>query len=117
VLNVQRYPGDFPTGAKVAYLPSEQELRIDIDLPLIAAIPELESAEYLVTKKELRYRKLTNAARNKLFQQVVAQLALRTLRCVFAADREAKVLEAVCSGYVDTIDTATGQDAHWCPGS
>ena len=41
-------------------------------------------------------------------------MALRTLRCVFAADREGLVLEAVCNGYVDTIDTATGKDVHWC---
>jgi restriction system protein len=114
VLAVQRYPSDFPTGVKVAYLPSERELRIDIGLPLMVAIPELESAEYLVTKKELKYRKLTAAARNKLYQQVVAQMTLRTLRCVFAADREGLVLEAACNGYVDITDTATGQDAHWC---
>ena len=114
VLAVQRFPRDFPTGVKVAYLPSDRELRIDIDLPLMTAIPELESADYLVTKKELKYKKLTAAARNKLYQQVVAQLALRTLRCVFAADREGLVLEAACNGYVDTTDTATGQDAHWC---
>jgi len=114
VLTVQRYPSDFPTGVKIAYLPPGRELRIDIDLPLMTAIPELESAEYLITKKELKYKKLTAAARNKLYQQVVAQLALRTLRCVFAADREGLVLEAACNGYVDTIDTATGQDAHWC---
>ena len=114
VLAVQRYPSDFPTGVKVAYLPADRELRIDIDLPLMPAITELESAEYLVTKKELKYKKLTAAARNKVYQQVVAQMALRTLRCVFAADRRGLVLEAACNGYVDTIDTATGQDAHWC---
>jgi len=114
VLTVQRYPAGFPTGVKVAYLPPERELRVDIDLPLLEAIPELESAEYLVTKKELRYKKLTIAARNKLYQHVVAQMALRTLRCVFAADRETKILEAACNGYVDTVDSATGQDAHWC---
>jgi restriction system protein len=50
VLAMQRYPNDFPTGVKVAYLPSDRELRIDIDLPLTPAIPELESAEYLITK-------------------------------------------------------------------
>lgn len=111
VLAMQRYPSDFPTGVKVAYLPSESELRIDVDLPLMSAIPELESAEYLVTKKELKYKKLTVAARNKLYQQVVAQMALRTLRCVFAADRGGLVLGAACNGYVDT---ATGQDVHWC---
>jgi restriction system protein len=114
VLAVQRHPGGFPTGVKVAYLPPERELRVDIDLPLVEAIPELESAEYLVTKKELKYKKLTIAARNKLYQHVVAQMALRTLRCVFAADREAMILEAACNGYVDTVDRATGQDAHWC---
>ena len=53
VLAMQRYPSDFPTGVKIAYLPPGRELRIDIDLPLITAIPELESAEYLITKKEL----------------------------------------------------------------
>jgi len=99
---------------KVAYLPSNRELRIDIGLPLVTAIPELESAEYLVTKKELKYKKLAAAVRNKLYQQVVAQMALRTLRCVFATDREGLVGEATCNGYVDTTDTATGQDAHWC---
>jgi restriction system protein len=113
-LTVQRYPSDFPTGVKIAYLPPDRELRIDIDLPLMTAIPELESAEYLITKKELKYKKLAAAARNKLYERVVAQMALRTLRCVFAADRGGLVLEAACNGYVDTIDTATGQNAHWC---
>ena len=75
VLTVQRYPSDFPTGVKVAYLPPDRELRIDIDLPLMTAIPELESAEYLITRKELKYRKLTAALRNKLYRQVVAQMA------------------------------------------
>lgn len=51
VLAVQRYPSGFPAGAKAAYMPAGRELRVDIDLPLMAAIPELESAEYLVTKK------------------------------------------------------------------
>lgn len=114
VLAVQRYPSDFPTGVKVAYVPVGRELRVEIDLPLMTAIPELESAEYLVTKKELKHKKLTVAARNKLYQQVVAQMALRTLRCVLVADRGGIVQDVACNGYVDTIDTATGQDARWC---
>jgi restriction system protein len=114
VLAVQRYPSDFPTGVKVAYLPAGREVQVDIDLPLMTAIPELDSAEYLITKKQLRYKKLTAAARNKLYQQVVAQMALRTLRCLFMADRDDLILEAACNGYVDTVDTATGQDARWC---
>ena len=77
MLTVQRYPSDFPTAVKVAYLPPDRELRIDIDLPLMTAIPELESAEYLVTKKELKYKKLDPVA------QVTLQLTQPgwTCRC------------------------------------
>lgn len=55
VLAVQTYPGDFPTGAKIAYKPVAQEIVIDMDLPLLKAVPELASCEYLPSKKELRY--------------------------------------------------------------
>lgn len=114
VLAVQRYPSGFPMGAKVAYKPVGRELQVDIDLPLMTAIPELESAEYLVIKKELKHKKLTTPARSKLYRQVVAQMALRTLRCVFIADRDGAVSSVACNGYVDTVDTATGLDAHIC---
>jgi len=42
-LATQRYPGDFPTGVKVAYLPAEEEIVADVDLPLLDAVPELAS--------------------------------------------------------------------------
>jgi restriction system protein len=114
VLAMQRYPADFPTAAKVAYLPAEQEIIADIDLPLLEAVPELESCEYLPVKKTLRHKKLTVSARNSLYQLVIAQMALRTLRCIFIADRGGLVRTVACNGYVDTINTATGKPARWC---
>lgn len=114
VLAMQRYPADFPTAAKVAYLPAEQEIIADIDLPLLEAIPELESCEYLPVKKTLRHKKLTPSARNALYQLVIAQMALRTLRCIFVADRSGLAHTVACNGYVDTINTATGKPARWC---
>jgi len=47
VLAVQSYPGDFPTGVKIAYKPAAEEIVVDIDLPLMDAVPELASCEYL----------------------------------------------------------------------
>ena len=114
VLAMQRYPADFPTAAKVAYLPAEQEIIADIDLPLLEAVPELESCEYLPVKKILRHKKLTASARNSLYQLVIAQMALRTLRCIFIADRGGLVRTVACNGYVDTINPATGKPARWC---
>lgn len=114
VLARQRYPSDFPTGVKIAYLPAEQELVTDIDLPSLEAVPEIVSCEYLVTKKTLRYKRLSAPARNLLYQLIIAQMALRTVRAVFAADRGRLTRTVACNGYVDTINTATGKDAHRC---
>ncbi|MBL7487972.1 restriction endonuclease [Frankia sp. AgB1.9] len=114
VLAVQRYPSDFPTGVQASYYPTGRQLRVRVDLPLLAAIPEFVSAEYQPIKKELRHKKLSPTDRKKLYQLVVAQMALRTVRSVFAADRSGMVDDVVCDGYVDTVNTATGQDVRWC---
>jgi restriction system protein len=114
VLALQSYPGDFPAGAKIAYKPVTQEIVVDIDLPLLDAVPELASCEYLPRKKEFRYHKLTPADRNKRYQMVIAQMTLRTLRCVFRADRSGLVTTVGCNGYVDIINRATGKPAHEC---
>lgn len=58
VLSAQRYPSNFPTGVKVAYLPPEHEVRVDIDLPLLAAILELVSCEYQPVTKALKHARL-----------------------------------------------------------
>jgi restriction system protein len=114
VLAVQTYPADFPTGVKIAYQPTAGEIVIDIDLPLLEAVPELASCEYLVSKKELRYRKLATVDRNKRYQGIVAQMTLRTLRCVFTADRSGLISTVACNGYVDIINRATGKPAREC---
>jgi restriction system protein len=114
VLAVQSYPGDFPTGLKVAYKPAAQEIVVDIDLPLLDAVPELASCEYLPGKKELRYKKLAVADRNKRYQRIIAQMTLRAVRCVFIADRGGLAATVACNGYVDVINRATGRPAHEC---
>ena len=114
VLAVQSYPGDFPTGAKVAYKPAVREIVVDIDLPLMDAVPELASCEYLPGKKELRYKKLTLADRSRRYQLIIAQMTLRTLRCIFTADRDGLVDAVACNGYVDIVNRATGKPAHEC---
>jgi restriction system protein len=114
VLGRQRYPADFPTGVKVDYGRGERMAVVDVDLPLLEAVPELASAEYQPVKKAIKYISLTQTARTRLYQLIIAQMALRTLRAIFVADRARHVAKVVCNGYVDTINTATGRPAHWC---
>jgi restriction system protein len=76
-------PQRFPTGTKVVYLPAEREVVADFDLPLLDAIPKMASCEYQTTKKVLKHKPLSAQARNTLYQLVIAQMARRTLRCIF----------------------------------
>jgi restriction system protein len=114
VLSVQNYPADFPTGIKVAYKPSAHEIVISIDLPLLTVIPEHVSCEYQPVKKDFRYKKRTVAERNKLYQQIVAQMTLRALRSVILADRQALARTVACNGYVDFVSKATGKPSREC---
>ncbi|MFI0447378.1 restriction endonuclease [Actinomadura sp. 6N118] len=114
VLGARRYPADFPTGVKVAYQPVENRLMVDLDLPLLEAMPEQSSCEYLTTRKTFKYKQLKQQERNALYHQTIAQMALRTVRSVFLADRDRRLESMVCNGFVDTINTATGQQVHWC---
>jgi restriction system protein len=114
VLARQHYPGDFPTGVKVAYLPAEQKLVTDIDLPVLGVVPEMASCEYLPTKKTLKQKPLGVTARNTLYQLLIAQMALRAVWAIFTADQGGLASVVACNGYVDTVNTATGQPAHWC---
>jgi len=45
---------------------------------------------------------------------VIAQVTLRTLHEVFEADRARHIETLIFSGYVDSIDRATGQPARTC---
>lgn len=114
VLRSGRYPVDFPTDVKVAYQPVEACLMVDIDLPLMEAMPEQKACEYLTTRKALKYKALTQQERQTLYHLVIGQMALRTVRAVFLSDRGRRLERIVCNGYVDTINAATGRQVHWC---
>jgi restriction system protein len=86
----------------------------DIDLPVLDVVPEMASCEYQPTKKALKHKPLGVTARNTLYQRIIAQMALRAVWAIFAADRGGLARIGACNGYVDTVNTATGQPAHWC---
>jgi restriction system protein len=114
ILVMQDHPSGFPTGVKVAYLPAKQQIIADIDLPLLDVLPEMASCEYLPTKRVLRQKPVGVQARNALYQSIISQLALRTVRTIFAADQSGLAQTVACNGYVDAINTATGQPVYWC---
>ncbi len=111
VLAAQRYPQGFPTNLRAAYVSAERRLFVEIELPLLDAVPTLRACEYQLRNKKFKDYTVPVTERKAIYLQIIAQMMLRTLRTVFLADRHEKVCVVVCNGIVDTINRATGQPA------
>jgi restriction system protein len=107
-------PHDFPRRRRVVYVPESTLLAVEWDLPDVSVVPAEASYRYdrsreavvavLRPCKELRL----------LYQQLVAQLALRALHLIFGSDRYGVVDTVVFNGMVESVDLSTGQTVRPC---
>ncbi|GAA0957145.1 restriction endonuclease [Kribbella koreensis] len=107
-------PQDFPRRRRVGYVPESTLLAVEWDLPDLSVVPAEASYRYdreadavvAVPRPEKQVR--------LLYQQLVAQLALRALHVVFGSDRYNVVDTVVFNGMVESVDLPTGQTVRPC---
>jgi len=114
VLGASAYPDGFPQHAKVAYVPESKQLVVEYDLPAFETIPEMSGFKYIKTNDEITTTPRPMAQRKLLYAALVAQVALRTLYELFAADRKGYIETLVFNGYVESIDKGTGRSVRTC---
>jgi len=114
VLQPDRYGYAISTACRVAYSVDSKQLVVEVELPDADVVPEVKVYKFIKTRAEVTSTPRAAAERKRIYASLVAQLALRTLRDVFAADGEANVETAVLNAHVSTIDTRTGQQIHPC---
>ena len=100
VLERSEYPDAFPQEFRLAYIPEPKEL----------VIPEDAEYSYIKTKDEIRTKARTKTLIKETYKDVVASICLRTIHEVFEADQGKHLDVVVFSGFVQTIDPATGHD-------
>ena len=109
VLDRSPYPEGFPAERQAGYVPESSLLAVQWFLSTFDIIPKHKSFRHLKQPKEVRpvARPPVEAAR--LYNAVIAQVAVRTVREVFAVTPPDMVSTVVFTGHVDTVDPATGQ--------
>lgn len=112
LLEQSKYPEGFPGKSKIAYKPESKELVLDYELPPLSIIPTTKEYSYVKTKDTIAGKPRKSTEINELYQDVVASVALRTIHEVFKADINGQLEVMVFSGYVNTVDPATGRDIH-----
>jgi restriction system protein len=107
-------PLDFPRRRRAGYVPESTLLALEWDLPAVTVIPA--QAEYRYDRERDAVVPVPRPDREirLLYQQLVAQLALRALHLVFGNDRYGVVDTVVFNGMVQSVDLSTGRTVRPC---
>jgi restriction system protein len=108
-LNTDELPEDFPRVARVGYIAESKQLVVERQLPTIDAIPQIVAYRYVRSRDAIETGARPIAQSRALYNSIVAQMAIRTLHVVFAADVDHVLSTVVLNCFVDTVDPPTGQ--------
>ncbi len=114
VLQTSSYPEGFPQKAKVAYVPQSKQLVVEYEYPSFEVVPGVGDYKYVAKTDQITSKPRSEKERKNIYSALVAQLTLRTLHELFAADVHQHIDTLVLNGMVSTIDKGTGHAVRPC---
>jgi restriction system protein len=114
VLGARQYPDGMIPAYKLAFVPESRQLVIEFELPTAAIVPAVKSYRYVKTSDTVTETARPVTQIRALYASVVAQLTLRTVGELFAADSAGHIDSVVFNGVVDTIDPGSGHPIRPC---
>ena len=114
VLENSRYPDFLRNQFEMEYRGDTGQLIVDYSLPPPEAIPRVKDYKYIESRDEIREVLISDTEAHRMYDDVVYQVALRTIYGLFDADTVAALQSVVFNGFVRSIDSATGRDIEPC---
>lgn len=108
VLTQSSYPRGIPRNWEVEYRTSNRLLLVQLDLPSPEDMPSVESYRYVKARDEVVEKKLSEAVRKRLYDNVVYQICLRTIHELIEADIISAIDTVAFNGVVTSRNLATG---------
>jgi restriction system protein len=109
VLDLSPYPAGFPAERSAGYVPESSLLAVEWYLPPVDVVPEQKAFRHVKTRKVVEPVARPLPEVRLIYQSVIAQIALRSLREVFDSSPAAAISTVVFNGRVHAIDPVTGQ--------
>ncbi len=114
VLNNSEYPESFPKNFELEYNPENKILIIEYQLPPLECFPNVKEVKYIATRKELKESYISESQLNKMFDEGMYKITLRTIHEIFEADTVNDVDAIYFNGWVKSINKATGKEENNC---
>ncbi|HEX3958114.1 MAG TPA: restriction endonuclease [Trebonia sp.] len=109
VLDRSPYPPGFPSRRSAGYVPESSLAAVEWYLPQVEIVPEQKLFRHIKARKTVEPSPRPLPEVRRIYQSVIAQIALRVLREVFDSTSDQTVSTVVFNGRVDSIDPLTGQ--------
>jgi len=103
------YPEGLDGSCAAQYIPESRELWVEYELPRQEVIPAVTGYRYVKTKDVIQPEPRKETEVNKLYEKLIARVALRTLAEAFDVAPATLVSGIVFNGYVSAKDRATGK--------
>lgn len=114
VLNHSKYPKSFPEGSTLSFNQSSRVLIVDFELPNQSAFPAVKEVKYIAARQQFQEVPVSDLWLKKTYDEVLYQIALRTIHELYKADDSEVIKSVVFNGWVQSIDKATGVEARGC---
>jgi restriction system protein len=114
VLNHSNYPESFPQGNTLSFTQSSGVLIVDFELPNQLAFPTIKEVKYIAAREQFQEVPVSDAWLKKTYDDVLYQIALRTIHELYIADESEVLKSIVFNGWVQSIDRATGVETRGC---
>ena len=109
VLDRSPYPADFPAEKSAGYVPESSLMAVEWYLPPVDIVPEQKAFRHVKARKSVEPTARPLSEIRQVYQGVIAQIALRTLREIFDSTSSELISTVVFNGRVHAIDPLTGQ--------
>ena len=114
VLNNSKYPQSFPNNFEIEHNPENKVLIVEYELPSQEDIPTIKEVKYIASKKQLKEISIPEPQINKIYDDSIYKITLRTLHELFESDVVNAIDTISFNGWVRSINKATGKEENNC---
>ncbi len=108
------YPDAYPQQYDIDYNPESKIFIVEYSLPSPDIVPKLKEIKYIQSKDEFNDVYISDAAFNKMYDDLLYKITLRSIHELFEADVINAIDSIIFNGWVKSIDKATGNEVNAC---
>ncbi|MCW7463999.1 MULTISPECIES: restriction endonuclease [Leptospira] len=114
VFSKSKYPDFITLSYDLLFDESRKTIIVNVELPDPDSLPKEVDYKYIASRDEFTTKVLKKKEFSELYEEVISQIAIRTVHEIFESVYTNSIDFVVLNGYVNSIDKKTGNDTIAC---